>query len=85
VHSNAFCVPPSRSFKVSARVSRPASAGTPQRTSAASSVSSARQFEGGFISRINSPAAWIRPDSQSSRLNPVLPISGIVMVTICPA
>jgi hypothetical protein len=82
-----FCEPWSRRWRVSRRVSTSAMPTTPWRARYASSDYWARQLEGmGVASRTTKPATRGTPStaSLSSELTPTLPISGAVMVTICP-
>ncbi len=64
VESAAFCVPPSRSLRVSQRVSTPLIPGTPASASQSGSGCSARQFETtGLTARTTAAEICGRPDS----------------------
>ena len=70
---------------MTARVSMPVMPATPWPASSSCSEPEARQLETtGDSSRTTKPAHQGRDDSKSIGLTPTLPISGAVMVTICP-
>ncbi len=82
-----FCEPLSRRCRVSRRVSTSVMPTMPWRARYASSDSSARQLEVmGLASRTTKPATRGTSSiaSASAALTPTLPISGAVIVTICP-
>lgn len=82
----ARIAPRSRRCRVSARVPGIAMPTTPWSRSADPSEPVARQLDATRAgSRTTYPATWIRPDSGSSSLTPVLPMCGAVIATICRA
>src|SRR5678816_2090683 len=85
VDNAAFCVPPSRSFRVNQRVSTPLMPGTPYCSSHSDKESAERQFDTfGLNERITAAETCGLADSSSSRLMPTLPMCDTVNNTPCP-